>query len=180
MSRTIKLGMMGLFLACMFAGCATAPRGEQAQEDLIIHADGTLERFRAKDWTLADRIAEAHGYAVFPTVGKAGFAFGGAFGRGVVYEMGAVIGFASLTQGSFGAQIGGQAYSELILFDQPAFERLKRGQFTLGAQASAVAVTVGAAANATFQNGVMVFTLGEKGLMVEASVAGQQVSFEPL
>ncbi|MCI0366096.1 MAG: hypothetical protein L0Y44_03460 [Phycisphaerales bacterium] len=117
---------------------------------------------------------------MFPTVGKGGAGVGGAFGRGVVYELGEIIGFTSLTQASFGLQLGGQTYSELILFDQPALQRFKRGEFSLSAQASAVAVTAGAAANARFQNGVMVFTLGQKGLMYEASVGGQKFSFEPL
>ncbi|MCI0677339.1 MAG: hypothetical protein L0Y42_16385, partial [Phycisphaerales bacterium] len=91
---TRNLNILGLMLCCIFAGCSTAPRGGGAQEDLIIQADSTVDRFRAGDPTLSDRIAQAHGYAVFPTIGRAGAGVGGAFGRGVVYEMDEVIGFA--------------------------------------------------------------------------------------
>jgi len=180
MAKATILNVIGLMLCCAFAGCSTAPRSEGGQQDLIIQADSTLQRFRASDPSLADRIAEAHGYAVFPSIGKGGAGVGGAFGRGVVYEQGEIVGFATMTQASFGLQLGGQFYSELLLFDAPALERFKRGEFSLGAQASAVAATAGAAANARFQNGVMIFTLGQKGLMYEASVGGQKFSFQPM
>ena len=162
------------------AGCSTTPKNESAQQDLKIQADATVDRFRAKDPTLNDRINEAYGYAVFPNIGKGGAGVGGAFGRGIVYQQGQPVGFATMTQASFGLQLGGQFYSELLLFDQPALERFKRGEFSLGAQASAVAATAGAGANARFQNGVMIFTMGEKGLMYEASVGGQKFSFQPM
>jgi lipid-binding SYLF domain-containing protein len=146
----------------------------------MIQADSALERFRNHDPSIDQRIAEAHGYAVFPSIAKGGAGVGGAFGRGIVYELGEPVGFATATQASFGLQLGGQAYSELILFDRVAFDRFRRGQFSLDAQASAVAVTAGAAANAEFRNGVMVFVLGQKGLMYEAAIAGQKFGFEPM
>src|SRR5262245_57693619 len=159
MNSTMKLsGLLMLLCALSAGGCSTAPKSESGQQDLIVQADSTLERFRIQDPSINDRIAEAQGYAVFPSIGKGGAAVGGAFGRGVVYEMGEPIGFATMTQASFGLQLGGQFYSELILFDAQALERFKRGQFSLGAQASAVAATAGAAANARFENGTMVFT----------------------
>lgn len=180
MPRATRLSVMALMLCCVFAGCSTAPKNEGGQQDLIVQANGTLDRFRASDSTIGARINESAGYAVFPTIGQGGAGVGGAFGRGVVYQMGKPIGFTSMTQGSIGFQLGGQTYSELLLFDQAALDRFKRGEFTVGAQASAVAVTAGAAANARFQNGIMIFTLGQKGLMYEATVGGQKFSFEPM
>ncbi len=180
--RTMKrLSVCALVLCCGFAatGCSTKPSSDRGQQDLLIQADATLDRFRNGDPTIADRMNEARGYAVFPTIGRAGAGVGGAFGRGVVYEMDEVIGFATMTQGSFGFQLGGQTYSELILFDSEALRRFQSGSFSLGAQASAVAVTAGAAANARFENGTMVFVLGQRGLMYEATVGGQRFSFAP-
>ena len=61
--------------------------------------------------------AKSRGYAVFPTVGKAGVGVGGAYGKGRVYDQGKYIGDTSVTQVSFGLQLGGQAYSEIIFFE---------------------------------------------------------------
>ena len=48
----------------------------------------------------------------------------------------------------------------------------------MSAQASAVAVTAGAAANAGYANGVALFTIAKAGATREASVGGQGFSFE--
>ena len=50
----------------------------------------------------------------------------------------------------------------------------------LAAQASAVAVTAGASADAKYQDGVMIFTMQKGGLMYEASVGGQSFKFKEL
>ena len=54
------------------------------------------------------------------------------------------------------------------------------GNFEFGAQASAIAVTAGASADAAYSDGVAVFTLPKGGLMYEASIAGQKFGFKPL
>src|SRR5262245_58891723 len=130
MPRATRLSMMALVLCTMFAGCSTAPKSESSQNDLIIQSNAALDRFRAKDSTIADRMNEAAGYAVFPNIAKGGAAVGGAFGRGVVYEHNTPIGFATMTQASFGLQLGGQTYSELLIFDQTGLQNFKRGEFT--------------------------------------------------
>jgi lipid-binding SYLF domain-containing protein len=122
----------------------------------------------------------AYAYAVFPRVGKGGFIIGGAHGKGLVIQGGRTVGRTSLTQVTVGAQVGGQTYSQYIMFkDQIAFEHFTRGNFEIGAQVSAVAITIGASADASYDSGVAVFTLAEGGLMVEASVGGQKFKYKP-
>ena len=58
-------------------------------------------------------------------------------------------------------------------------DNFKAGNFELGAQASAVAATAGAAANADYEKGVAIFTMAKGGLMYEASVGGQKFSYTP-
>ena len=53
----------------------------------------------------------AHGYAVFPSIGKGGLGVGASHGKGQVYRQGEVIGFTSTSDVSIGFQAGGQAYS---------------------------------------------------------------------
>jgi lipid-binding SYLF domain-containing protein len=119
------------------------------------------------------------GYAVFPSVGKGGFVVGGAFGRGLVIVNEQVDGYASLSQATIGAQVGGQKYSQFIFFkDQTALDNFKRGNFEFGAQASAVAITMGASVDTNYDAGVAVFTIPGGGLMAEATVGGQSFSYE--
>ncbi len=139
-----------------------------------------IERFKQKDPGIQRFFDGAFGYVVFPNVGKGAVGIGGAYGRGQVFEQGSAIGAAKLVQVTIGFQWGGQAYSELIFFEnQAAIERFKRGEFEFSAQASAVAITLGASATADYEQGVAVFTMTKGGLMYEASIGGQKFSFEP-
>lgn len=106
-----------------------------------------------------------------------------------------------MTQLTVGLQLGGQAFSQIIFFeDKRAFDEFTNGNFEFGAQATAVAITAGASAAATttgdsasasggkhdattvgkYHNGMATFTVAKGGLMYEASVGGQKFSYTPL
>ena len=130
------------------------------------------------DPTLTLWFETAYAYAVFPKVGKGGFIVGGAGGKGIVIRGDTTVGTTSLSQVSVGAQIGGQVYAQFIMFkDKTAFDHFTRGNFEMGAQVSAVAITLGASADASYDSGVAVFTLADGGLMLEASVGGQKFKY---
>lgn len=121
----------------------------------------------------------AAGYAVFPSVGKGGIVIGGAYGKGLVIVDDMVDGYTSMSQATIGLQLGGQKYAQFIFFrDQVALDHFKRGNFEFGAQASAVAVTAGASADANYDSGVVVFTQAGGGLMFEGTVGGQRFTYE--
>jgi lipid-binding SYLF domain-containing protein len=143
---------------------------------------------------------KCYGYAVFPTIGKAGLGIGGAHGSGHVYEQGRYVGDASMNQLSAGFQAGGQAYSQIIFFeDRRAFDEFTKGNFEFGADVNAVAITAaaggsvgttGVSAEASggmndattagkFYKGVAVFTIVKGGAMYQAAVAGQKFSYSP-
>ena len=91
----------------------------------------------------------SYGYAVFPTIGKAGLGIGGAHGHGCVVARGKPVGKAKMNQLSFGWQAGAQGYSLIIFFEnEKAFKDFTSGNFEFGAKASAVAITAGASAGA--------------------------------
>ena len=169
-------------LAFTFAlGCSTSPKTPGEKADLHDQVQTTLNKFEREDPSLSQLLDDAYGYAVFPTVGKGGAGVGGAFGRGELYEQGERVGFCSLSQGTVGLQLGGQSYSELIVFQHAdALQRFKNGNLEFAAQASAVAATEGASANADYENGVLVFTMAKGGLMYEASIGGQKFNYEPM
>lgn len=123
----------------------------------------------------------AAGYAVIPKVGKAGIGVGGAYGKGLVIVGEKAVGRTTLSQVTVGFQLGGQVYSQFIFFkDAAALQTFQRGNFEMGAQASAVAVTLGASADASYDKGVAVFTNVGGGLMYEATISGQKFSYDPL
>jgi lipid-binding SYLF domain-containing protein len=113
-----------------------------------------------------------------------------------------VTGITKLIKVSIGFQAGGQAFSQIIFFkDKRAYDEFTSGQFAFDAQASAVAITAGAQAQAgstgatagvsagpktgaqaetSYYKGMAIFVHVKGGLMYEAAIAGQKFSFEPL
>jgi len=134
--------------------------------------------FIKSDTLMQQLFDKSVGYVIFPNVGKGAVGIGGAAGNGILYENGKAVGRASMKQVSVGFQFGGQAYREVIFFEnQAALDRFKQNKFEFDAQASAVAATVGASANVKYREGVMVFTQEKGGLMYEASVGGQKFEY---
>jgi lipid-binding SYLF domain-containing protein len=141
-------------------------------------ASETVRKFKKKDPGIDSFFRTSYAYAVFPTVAKGGIGIGGAYGEGIVYHRGRRIGSAKLTQVSIGFQLGGQAYSEILFFQNAGtFKKFTNGNLKIGAGVSAVAITAGAAARTSFSHGVAVFTLAKGGLMYEASISGQGFEF---
>jgi lipid-binding SYLF domain-containing protein len=149
-----------------------------------------------------DFIRKSYAYAVFPTVGEAGFIVGGAGGKGRVYERGKYVGDTTMVQVSVGFQLGGKAYSQIIFFeDKRALDEFESGSFAFGAGVSAIAITASASASAGttganagasggkkdattasagYQKGMIVFVIAKGGLMYTATVQGQKFSYTPL
>jgi lipid-binding SYLF domain-containing protein len=175
--RTILV--IALFLSCL---ALTGQAADKATEHKKLQkdVDSAVSAFKKADSGLTETFKKSAGYTVFPNVGKGGFIVGGAHGNGIVYQDGNIIGYASLTQVTVGAQIGGQEFSEVIFFEtKEALAKFKESGFAMSAQVSAVAASEGASKNAKYVDGVMVFTRAKSGLMAEASVGGQKFEFEP-
>ena len=149
----------------------------------------------------AEYFANSYGYAVFPTIGKGGIGVGAAHGTGGVYQGGKRVGEVTMNQVSVGLQFGGQAYSEIIFFqDKSAFDNFTSGNFEFDAGASVIAIKANASASAGTQGatsaagssrkgsqtegagyykGMAVFTIAKGGLMYEATLAGQKFKYKP-
>ena len=189
--HTVKSRTTILMLAAMLTFVAVTSYADEYED--------TIEAFKKADAT-KPFFQKAYGYAVFPTIGKAGLVVGGAHGTGHVYEKGKYVGDATVTQLSVGFQAGGQAFSEIIFFeDKMAFDRFTAGNFEMAATAQATAITAGVSATAgttgasatasaskdeaatagEYTNGMAVFTVAKGGLMYEASIGGQKFSYKP-
>ena len=167
-----------------------------------VHADpfsDTIGVFK-KSPAVQPFLETAYAYAVFPTIGKGGIGIGGAYGKGQVYQNGTVTGEVSLTKITIGLQLGGQAFSEMIFFeDERAYKEFTSGNFEFDAAASAVVITAAAQAKAgtqgstagasagpatgtqaksSYQKGIAVFVHTKGGLMYEATIGGQKFNFK--
>ena len=150
-------------------------------DELQLDVAKAIINIKKEDPGISEFFDSAAGYAVIPKVGKAGMGVGGAYGKGLVIVDEKAVGKTSLSQLTVGFQLGGQVYSQFIFFkDQAALESFQRGNFEFGAQASAVAVTLGASADANYDKGVAVFTHVGGGLMYEATLGGQKFKYEAL
>jgi lipid-binding SYLF domain-containing protein len=183
-----------LSLSLAFSVPALANDASNAPEKV----QDTVENFKKAQVT-KPYFENSYGYAVFPTIAKAGVGIGGAGGKGHVYEQGRYVGESSMGQVSVGLQLGGQAYSQIVFFEnKAAFDEFTREGFEFTADASAVALTLGAngqvgtqgvnaAASVTKENGIAVskynkgmaiMTLAKGGLMYQAALTGQKYSFK--
>jgi lipid-binding SYLF domain-containing protein len=188
MSKFLQSISVALVIAGVGAGVARADS-----------YDDTIHTFKqaGRSGTL---FAKAYGYAVFPTVGGAGFLIGAAHGKGRVYVHGMLTGDTTMNLVSAGLQAGAKAYSEIIFFeDKRALDEFESGHFEFGADASAVAITAGAEAGAGtsgvsseasaessnantsggYFNGMAVFTIAKGGLMYAATISGQKFTYVP-
>jgi lipid-binding SYLF domain-containing protein len=166
-------------LAGLLGSCATAPASREDKAALVAAATSRWQQMSTQDPALGALLQKGYGYSLFPHVDKGGLGVGGAYGRGVVYERGQLIGYSDLTQGSVGIQAGGQTFSELLVFEtKAALERFQAGQFSFAADASAVVLTSGVATNATFVDGVAVVVQPLSGVMVEAAIGGQKFTYQ--
>ena len=177
-----RIGCVLLLAAAAFGstGCATAPKNAEAEQKLDRDVQRAVQQFEQTDPSLRTMLGSAYGYAMLPDIGKGGLGVGGAFGRGEVFEQGQFVGYCAMKQATIGLQAGGQEYSELLVFESAdALRRFKSGKFSFAANASAVALKSGAATAARYTEGVAIFTMPKAGLMAEASIGGQQFTFEP-
>jgi len=154
---------------------------DNSQERIIDDSKEAKASFLKADPSMENLFKHAAGYVIFPNVGKGGAGIGGAAGKGAVYEKGMPVGTAQMLQATVGAQAGGQAYREIIFFEnQDAADRFMQNKIEFSGQASAIAVKAGASANANYRNGVVVFTQEKGGLMLEASLGGQKFTYKGL
>lgn len=151
---------------------------DKAAEKLITESGKAKTAFIQTDPSMATLFESSYGYVIFPKIGKGGLIVGGSGGDGILYEKGKAAGMVKTGQITVGAQIGGQAYREVIFFEnQDALDRMKASKTEFSSQISAVAVKSGVSKNAKYTDGVSVFTQDLGGLMAEATVGGQKFKY---
>ncbi len=135
----------------LLASLAFAQSGERAKDVERVSAAATVldEIMAAPDKGIPEEIlSEAKCVAIVPSLKKAGFGFGGQWGRGVAscrnLQGWSAPAFFTIGGGSFGLQIGAQEIDlVMVVTNDKGMERLLESKFKLGADASAAAGPVG-------------------------------------
>jgi SH3 domain-containing YSC84-like protein 1 len=146
-----------MLLMCMTLG-VSAPLAAQSDEaERVTKASQVFEEIMAvPEKAIPEKIlSNAEAIAVFPSTLKGGFGIGAHHGKGIISRRNRENGtwtapaFLSLTGGSFGAQIGGQALDlVLVVMNKNGLDSLMKSEFKIGADASVAAGPVGRNAEA--------------------------------
>jgi hypothetical protein len=141
-------------------------------------AQAALTRMQEWDKSLKSKLEKAHGYAIFPSIGRASLVVGVTYGKGEVFEQNRVIGYAGTVQITVGVQLGGETLHELVIFeDKQALDRFKSGGISFAANSS-VALVKGAAAATNNPKGWRTLIYNEGGEMLElGDIGGQTFRF---
>ncbi len=133
-------------------------------------------------------LADAECIAVFPDVVKAAFIFGGTGGKGVVSARDPKTGkwgpplFLKVGGASWGAQIGAQSADFMLVgVNRESQNVFTKGEWTLGADAAAVAGPVGRKASAATDwklNGQLLSYSRSKGLFAGVSLEGAKIKLD--
>lgn len=153
----------------------------EVDEGLLADAQEAKAAIIKENKTMETYFNEATAYAIFPNVGKGALIVGVASGKGVVYSKGKVVGISEMKQVDVGAQIGGEAYREVIFFNtDEAIKKFKQNELAFTAGVSATLIKAGKSLGINFQDGVAVAVMPKAGLMAEASVGGQRFEYKPI
>jgi lipid-binding SYLF domain-containing protein len=169
-----------LFAATLLTACGSTPTSlsESDKKLLNTQAASALADFHKADPTLKAVLDKSVGYAIFPEIVNGAFVVGGAHGMGEVYSKGKLVGYADVSLANVGFQIGGQKFSQLVVFMNDAkLAEFQASETTFDAKASAVATSAGAAGSADYSKGVLVFAYAQSGLMAQAAIGGQKFRY---
>jgi hypothetical protein len=169
----VGAGLMSL------TGCGSEPTTPVQQQQLSNDSRSSLKDMEIADPSLKNKVENAYGYAIFPSVGKGGAGVEVATGNGDVYQQGKFIGQARLGMVGTGLDLGAQTYGELILFQNAdALNNFENNNLRFDASASAVILKAGVADTRDFEKGVLVLLQPHGGAMIEAGIGGQQFTFK--
>jgi len=125
---------------------------------------------------------KAKAILVFPRILKAGLGIGGHFGEGALRKKGKTFAYYNTAAGSYGLQIGAQAFGYAMFFmDDKGLDYLldHNTGWEVGVGPSVVFLDEGMAKtmnNTTVTESVYVFTFNQRGLMAGAGIQGSKIT----
>ena len=152
--------------------------------ELNAKVDEALRIFHAEVSGAEVFMQQAAGYLVFPRVIKAGFVFGGEMGEGALRVDDQSVGYYRTLSASFGLPFGAQAKSIIIAFmtDDALAQFLVSSGWQVGGDASVAVIdssvlAAGGQLNTlNFEDPIVAFIFGGKGLMYNLTLEGTKIT----
>lgn len=176
--RTLFLATSLSVASLAVAGAASAAT---STEELNRDANQALQLLYSTNPAAASLGKSAKAVLIFPSIVKAGFVFGGAYGEGVLESGAKVDSYYNSFTGSWGLQAGGQSYGYVVfLMTNKAVGYIHRTHgWEIGTGPTVVIVDAGVAQNlttSTLKNDAYAFIFDQKGLMAGVSIEGTKIS----
>ena len=152
-----------------------------SSDKVQVKSEAAIAAFRERVPRTEMYFEQAYGYAIFPSVTRAGFGFGGAYGKGIVVEGSTAVGSTKYWQFTSGIQAGARNFSMIVFFkDKAALENYQASKTQFMGQAGLALGTKGIAGTPAYNDGVAVVTLTRFGVMGEFTISGARFSYKPL
>ena len=118
---------------------------------------------------------------IFPSIVKAGFVFGAAYGEGELKQGSKIDGYYNSVTGSWGLQAGAQSYGYVVFLVTPkAIDYVHESHgWEIGVGPTVVVVNDGVAKNlstSTLKDDAYAFIFDQQGLMAGLSIEGTKIS----
>jgi len=167
--------ILGPFLA------TTSDARTKTVKEINTEVDRALRLFEHQVKGGHDLLNSAKGVLVIPNVVKAGLGLGGEYGEGALRVGGKTVAYYNIAGGSAGFEIGAEKKDLLLVFTQEeALEHFRRSSdWTAGFDAGVTYIDSSKEKYAdtfSIKDPVIAFVLGERGLMVDASIEGTKFS----
>ncbi len=166
-------------LACSGLSAAAPGAGATAKTELDARVRASLQKLQQQEPATVELLEKASGVLVFPRVLKAGFGLGGSRGEGALLIGGEPVQYYRTTSLSVGIQLGGQAFSEVVLFmTNQALEQFRQSRgWEAGVDGSIAVIRFGMGGDIdthNLRNPIIGVIFGNQGLMYELSFEGSR------
>jgi lipid-binding SYLF domain-containing protein len=176
MKRNILFLAGVLFLGFSLVIGSSMAFAKSAQE-IDVSVDVALDKFKQDVKGGEDFLKSAKGVLVFPSVIKAGFVIGGAFGEGAMRIGGKTVDYYNTAAASWGWLVGAQSVRVILVFMQEgALEKFRASHgWEAGVDGNVTLVNIGASGTidtTNIKDPIVGFVFGNQGLMADLSLTG--------
>ena len=182
MSRIIHAAHVGVVLATLLLTTIAAnPARADSAEQIDSGVDAALPQLYQNQPSAQMLAQKAKAILVFPTIIKAGFMFGAAYGEGALRQNGATVGYYSSVAGSYGYQVGLQEFGYAMFFmTDNALQYVNQSDgFEVGVGPSVVVVDQGmgkSMTSTTLTQDVYAYIFDQQGLFAGAGIQGSKIN----
>jgi len=148
-------------------------------KEIDVNVDVALKQFVQDVRGAKDFLASSKGILVLPKVIQAGVGVGGEYGEGALRSEGKTVAYYNIVSASLGVQLGAQMKTILLVFlEDGALNKFRESNgWKAGVDGSVVLVNLGAEGSVDtkkFNNPIVGFVFGQKGLMYDLSLEGSK------